>query len=106
MSIPKLYTVREASPMIRRSPSWIYREAKADRIPWTDLDGVFFTEEQIAQIIRDAARKPRTEKAQSSTGSKKAARQASTSRKAPPPPTTEIPQADPTISRLYRVGAA
>lgn len=60
MSTPRLNNVRQAAAKLGVSPWWLYRRAGRE-IPVTRLSEggrLFWTDEQIAQIIRDGAIEP------------------------------------------------
>lgn len=106
--IPTLHTAKETAPLVRKSVGWLYRAARAGRIPATRIGGNWsWTDEQIKQIIDEAARaanpQPPREKAP-----KPATRENSVHRRTRQPAATrsDIPKADRTVSRLYRQGAA
>ncbi len=102
MAPPKLYNIKETAVLIRMSESWLYRNAGVT-IPVTRIAGtrrLFWTEEQITEIIRSGAQPAR------------AAKRAASRRETPAPapqssvqpslPVVKIPRARPERSRRYR----
>jgi hypothetical protein len=91
MSTPRLNDVRQTAEKLGVSPWWLYRRAGRE-IPVTRLSEggrLFWTDEQIAQIIRDGAIEP----------SRKSAPPAASSRRRPASqPST--PAAAGTVHRL------
>jgi excisionase family DNA binding protein len=109
MTGPALHTVEEASRILRKSRSWIYKAMKDRRIPYTQIGGgKFLSEDDIAEIIRNGARPAQDKPARRQTA--KAAKKATQARVPRPrlaapaesPTRVDIPRADPTASRKYR----
>lgn len=117
MEIPELRDVNYASERIKMSTRWLYTQARLGRVECTRMgQKVFWTDAQIAKIIKDAERKaaeksePSTKKAGTSSAAQ-ANRKQSTSpsthkHKTASSSKTAIPQADFGVSRLYKKGAA
>lgn len=111
MTPPKLHKAPEAGRIVGKSPSWMYQKGAAGEIPRTKIGHhVGWTDEQLAQIIRDAAQQPTARETQNTTREAKKATKAEQPearaeqkpRPAPPANTRNIPQADRSVSRLYR----
>jgi hypothetical protein len=103
---PTLYDIHETAPLVRHSVSWLYRHAGID-IPVTRIAGsnrLFWTDEQIGQIIRDGAQPAKAAKRTPQKG-RPAARPAKLAA-VPQPSEVKIPQARPERSRRYRPGSA
>lgn len=108
MTIPKLYDIHETSSLVRMSVSWLYRNAGVT-IPVTRVAGsrrLYWTEEQIAEIIRDSAQPAKAVKRTSQK--REAPAPARAVKKTPPVKTSgvNIPQARPERSRRYRPASA
>ncbi|MFI6513599.1 hypothetical protein ACIBCT_38850 [Streptosporangium sp. NPDC050855] len=111
MTPPKLHTAHETAPLIRKSASWLYRQARVRAIPHTRIgSNVFWTDEQIERIIREGVVEPRA--AQSKRAIKKQSALASPQPtflarpKVAPTNRTPVPKADRSVSRLYRATGA
>ncbi|MEO3869426.1 hypothetical protein ABGB18_11390 [Nonomuraea sp. B12E4] len=109
---PVLHDVHAASKIVKRSPSWLYKKGAAGEIPRTKIGGgVFWTDEQCAQIIRDGAqpkrRKQRDQQVQRERRQEAPKRE--TQRKSRPVVRVNagnVPVADFSVSRLYKNGGA
>lgn len=113
---PALHTFKEAVPIVRKSLSWLYKAARQGLIPHREIGrNKFLSDDDIAAIIRNGARpvKQQSRRGQQHARPARAAR--STKRATPAADATtsrlrvlsapgDIPQADPTASRLYRTG--
>jgi hypothetical protein len=110
MNIPVLRNAKYASQCIRKSVRWLYEEARQGRVDCTRIGrSVWWTDTQIAKIINDAAQDAKREA--TPTKAPRPAPEPKTQRRAPSPtpkPANKagIPQADFTVSRLYKKGAA
>ncbi|MEU4410664.1 hypothetical protein AB0F88_39690 [Streptosporangium sp. NPDC023963] len=107
-SPPRLYNAEETSPQVRKSAGWLLRKARVKAIPHTRIGAnVFWTDEQIARIIRDGAvePKPRAEKTPrklAAVASPPAPAPRAGRKRVPAATKTDIPRADRSVSRLYR----
>lgn len=114
MNPPVLHDAEAASKIVRKSPSWLYQQGAAGNIPRTKIGhNVYWTDEQLAQIIQDGAQQPKQVK--------KPEEQPADQRRKPQPPKSapkrqrkpapaataaNIPVADFSVSRLYRKDGA
>ena len=109
-SLPRLYNARETSPLVRKSRSWLYRKARAKAIPCTKIGKhVFWTDAQIARIIRDGAVEPKPAETKPPNWKLAAvpsppadALRTGRRKRISPATTANVPQADRSVSRLYR----
>lgn len=104
MIAPQLYDIEETSKKVRMSVSWLYRNAGVT-IPVTHIAGTrrhFWTEEQIADIIRDGAQPAKTRSAKNTRQPQSAHANKSARIKVALTPGKSIPQARPERSRRYR----
>lgn len=113
MTPPSRYNAEQAGKIIGKSASWMYQQGAAGNIPRSKLGHhVWWTDEQLAEILRSAEQRPvqrkqpekATEQRQRPAPPKKQQR-----RKRTPASTVNaanIPQADFTVSRLYRKDGA
>ncbi|GAA2860979.1 hypothetical protein [Nonomuraea rubra] len=106
---PGCHDAEQAGRLVGKSKSWMYQQGAAGNIPRSKLGHhVFWTDEQIAEIIRGAAQEPQQRKAETRPATQKRTPQTpprDTPRKRPAPPTANnkrIPVADRSVSRLYR----
>lgn len=115
MTPPTRYNVRQAAKLIGKSPSWLYQQGAAGNIPRCKLGhSVWWTEAQIDEILRSAEqpakqakqpeKQPNEQKAANPAPAKK--QQRSKTKPAPVASNAKIPQADFSVSRLYRSGGA
>ena len=113
MTPPVRYNAEQAGDIVGKSKSWMYQKGAAGEIPRSKLGHhVFWTPEQLAQILQGAAQEPKQRKSdnrpaeqrQRSAPPKKQQRR----KRAPAPAANavNIPQADFGVSRLYRTDGA
>jgi hypothetical protein len=103
MTTPELYDVEQTAKKVRLSVSWLYHNAGVT-IPVTRIAGtkrLFWTDEQIEQIIRDGAQPAKAVKP-TSPKREPAAAPAMARAKTAQTSTTKIPQGRPERSRRYR----
>jgi hypothetical protein len=110
------YTVPEASEILRKSKTWIYRKVRAREIAHHRQDhNIFFTDGDIRDILAAAARpaKKKSERPAGKNTNRKRDNRRPTAPATPVDPQpapqprlhlvgSDIPQADPTASRKYR----
>ncbi|WP_433520060.1 hypothetical protein ACQP2T_63710 (plasmid) [Nonomuraea sp. CA-143628] len=111
MTPPTRYNAKQAGAIVGKSPSWMYQKGAAREIPRTKIGHhVWWTDEQLTQIIRDGAQQPeRSEPRPEPAKTKRQPGKPKAQRKLKPTTsadTVNIPVADFTVSRLYRNGAA
>jgi hypothetical protein len=106
---PKLHDAHAAGRIVGKSASWMYQQGAAGNIPRTKIGHhVFWTDEQLAQIIRDGAQQPKPAKQEKRTTEQRRTpqppkREVKRKRSTAPIATTaNIPVADYSVSRLYR----
>ncbi|TDD54531.1 hypothetical protein E1286_04900 [Nonomuraea terrae] len=108
MTPPVRYNAREAGKLLGKSADWMYKKGAAGEIPRSQLGHhVFWTPQQIEQILRSAE-----QPAKQTKPAEKSEREQQRSPQPPkrevkrrrPPATTNanIPVADRSVSRLYR----
>ncbi|MFB4280787.1 hypothetical protein ACBJ59_36245 [Nonomuraea sp. MTCD27] len=111
MTPPTLHDAAAAGQKVGKSASWMYKAGAAGRIPRTKIGGqVWWTDEQIAEIIRSGAQEPKKRKpAEKSERTQRREAQPPTRPtprpRAATPKNSKVPAADFTVSRLYRDGA-
>jgi hypothetical protein len=109
MTTPVLYDIHETAERTHLSVSWLYRHA-GKTIPVTRPGGakkLFWTGEQIEQIIRDGAQPAKGSDAKRAPKQRKGAEVKPEPTPGPKPRTSgaPIPQARPERSRRYRSAA-
>jgi predicted DNA-binding transcriptional regulator AlpA len=109
---PIRYNVKQAAELIGKSPSWLYKKGAAREIPRSKLGHhVWWTPEQIAQILQGAAQEPKQRKPREEQPAEQRRKSQPPKRRTQPkhataPTNSKIPVADFNVSRLYKKGDA
>ncbi|TYB69647.1 hypothetical protein FXF51_05665 [Nonomuraea sp. PA05] len=110
MTPPVLHNAEAAGKKVGKSASWMYKAGAAGLIPRTKIGGqVWWTDEQIAEIIRNGAQQPKQQPKPAEVPTRtqrrepqRPGRKTPQKRPAAPPTNSNIPVADRSVSRLYR----
>lgn len=110
MTPPARHDAHQAGKIVGKSASWMYKKGAAGEIPRSKLGhNVWWTDEQLMEIMRSAIQEPKTRKPRETQAAEQRRKpqppKRQTQRKSPPVATTKnkkIPVADRSVSRLYR----
>lgn len=109
MTPPKLHRAAEAGRIVHKSASWMYQMGAAGLIPRTKIGrNVYWTDAQLAQIVRAGEQQPKPREQRKAEPQQKAATEpkakprAEKRKTAPPANVKNIPVADRSVSRLYK----
>lgn len=104
MTPPTRHNAKQAGRIVGKSASWMYQQGAAGNIPRSKLGHhVWWTDEQLAEIMRSAAQQPKPREKQTAEQRATPAPAKQQGRKrTPASKSTNIPVADFTVSRLYR----
>lgn len=110
MTPPVRHNAEQAGKIIGKSASWMYQQGAAGNIPRSKLGHhVWWTDEQLAEILRAAEQQPKPREQQPAEQRQEPApakKQQRRKRDAAPANASNIPQADFSVSRLYRQDGA